>query len=102
MYIHNTTLKVGSENVPVVLDLLTNEKMMAVLNATQGLLHAYVLESAEEPGKVISQTLWESMVDARNGFSSPAYSALLGDLRPILIAAPERSGYNLLRELKFH
>jgi heme-degrading monooxygenase HmoA len=99
MFVHTTVLKVKPENVPAVVDLLTNEKMMAILRSTQGLHHAYVLESTEEPGKVTSQTFWDSMADARNGFSSPAYTALLGDLRPILIVAPERFSYNLLQDV---
>lgn len=100
MFIHSTTLKVSPENAHVVVDILSSEKMLEIYRDTQGLRFAYILESAEEPGKIISQTFWDSMTEARNGFSSPAYAALLKDLYPVLIASPERLGYNLLSDVK--
>jgi hypothetical protein len=39
------------------------------------------------------------MADAQRAMSDPRYAELVGALRSILLAAPERHGYNQLREV---
>ncbi len=99
MYVHTTILKVSPENVTVAVDVLLGEKMTALQNTLQGFHHGYLIESTEEPGKIISLSFWDTMADARRAMSDPRYAELVGALRSILIAAPERFGYNLLKEV---
>lgn len=100
MFIHTTILKVSPENVHIVEEVLLGEKMTAMQNNLQGFQNGYLMESMEEPGKIISLSFWDSMTDAQRSMSDPRYAELVGALRSVMIAAPERHGYNQLREVK--
>lgn len=99
MFIHTTILRVSPENVHNVEEVLLGEKMTVMQNSMQGFQSGYLMESIEEPGKIVSLSFWDSMADAQRTMSDPRYAELVGALRSILIAAPERHGYNQLREV---
>jgi heme-degrading monooxygenase HmoA len=99
MFVHTTILKVNPENVQAAVDVLFGEKLLAFQGQLQGFRHGSLIESLEEPGKLISLSYWDSMADAQSTMSDPRYGELVAGLRSILIAAPERFGYNLLREV---
>lgn len=63
-------------------------------------MHAYLTESIDEPGKLYSISIWKTMTDAQRVMTDPSYGAYAGELRSMLLAAPERYGYNLLLEVK--
>jgi len=61
-----------------------------------GLQSGYLLESLDEPGKIVSLSFWESQSAAQAAFADPNFASLLAGLRLYLVAAPERLSYNLL------
>jgi hypothetical protein len=99
MFIHTTILKVSPENVHIAEEVLLGEKMTTLQNNLQGFQFGYLMESIEEPGKIVSLSFWDALADAQRTMSDPRYAELLGALRSILIAAPERHGYNQLKEV---
>ncbi len=99
MFVHTTIIKVNPDKVKEASAILFSEKIMTFYSTIQGLQRGYLIESVDEPGKLISLSFWDSMADARRTMSDPAYASLIGDLRSILLAAPERYSYSLLNEI---
>jgi len=99
MYVHTTILRVKPENVSKAAEILSRIGTSEYSNLTKGIRHGFLLESNDEPGKLVSLSFWGSPTDAQRVFANPDYAALIADLRDYLIAAPERIGYSLLLNL---
>ena len=99
MYLHMTILKVSPENVQKATAILWSERLNKFMAQLGGMVSGYLTESVEEPGKLYSISLWKSMADAQRVMTDPNYGAYVGELRKMLLAAPERHGFNLLMEV---
>ena len=96
-FINTTVLTVAPENTQKLMAILYSDKIIALTESTGGFVMGYAFESMDEPGRIVSMTWWTSPAEAQAGFSQPEYAALLGDMRPLLIKAPERQGFKVLR-----
>lgn len=96
MYFHFTIIKVMPENVEKAASILGSVPTRDFFASIKGINTGLLLESLEEPGKLYSFSIWDSMADAQAVFADPNYAMLIGDLRSLLISAPERYGHNLL------
>ena len=100
MYVNLTIIKVSPENVKKATEILWSDRLKAFFHKLGGVVHAYLTESVEEPGKLYSISMWKTMADAQRVMTDPNYGAYVGELRTMLLAAPERYGFNLLMEIK--
>ena len=97
MLVHFTLIKVMPEKVQEAADVLVGSKLLEYFLKAKGLHHGSLSQSAEEPGKLLSLSMWESLADAQAVFTDPNYAALVGELRNLLIAAPVRIAHNVLQ-----
>lgn len=98
MLVHFTLIKVSPGKVQDASRVLTGSNLLEYFLNARGLCHASLSSSIEEPGKLLSLSMWESPAAAQAVFADPNYAVLIGELRILLIAAPTRTGYNLLQE----
>ena len=99
MYVQTTILQVKPECVPQALALLNNDLYKEFCTSIKGICQVIVLESAEEPGRLVALSFWDSMANAQEAIFDPRYAAWMAELRDWLIVSPERTGYRLLAEL---
>ena len=97
MFVHYTLIKVLPEKVQEAADLLAGSKLIDYFMKARGLHHGSLSESLEEPGKLLSLSMWDGPADAQAVFADPNYGALIGELRNLLIAPPARVGHTTLR-----
>ncbi|MCU0486536.1 MAG: hypothetical protein MUC85_10575 [Anaerolineales bacterium] len=102
MLVHFTIIKVLPEKVQEAAGILAGSKLIEYFLRAGGLRHGSLSESLDEPGKLLSLSMWDAPGDAQAVFADPNYAALVGELRGLLIAAPERVGYNLLHRQPVH
>ena len=96
MLVHYTLIKVMPERVPQAAELLAGSRLIEYFLKAHGLRHGSLSECVDEPGKLFSLSMWDSLADAHAVFADPNYSVLISEIRSLLIAAPVRIGYNLL------
>ena len=97
MLVHYTLIKVMPERVPQAVELLAGSRLIEYFLKAHGLRHGSLSECVDEPGRLLSLSMWVSVADAQATFAHPEYAALLGDLQAYLIRPPERQGYKLLK-----
>ena len=98
MLVHFTLIKVLPEKVQEAAGILAGSKLVGYFLKAHGLRHGSLSESLDEPGKLLSLSMWDAPADAQAVFADPNYAALVGELRGLMVAAPERLGYNLLHK----
>ena len=96
MYIHPTILKVKPEGVVKVIDYLKRLENTTFCTSLKGIRQAYLIESQEEAGKLISLTFWDAPSDASSLFANPDYARPLVGFSQFLYAPPERISCTLL------
>jgi heme-degrading monooxygenase HmoA len=97
MLVHFTNIKVSPDKVQEATEILAGSKLLDYFLKAKGLHHGSLSESVDEPGRLLSLSMWDKPEDAQAVFANPNYAALVGELRNLLLAAPSRMGFNNLR-----
>ena len=85
MYMHMTMLKLMPEKVREAHQSLLDQENWIGGPKIKGIRQAVLIESLDEPGRVIWLTTWASLTEAQNFLSSPGYSHLLRIVQPYLL-----------------
>jgi heme-degrading monooxygenase HmoA len=96
MLVHFTVIKVLPEKVNEAADILAGSRLLEYFLKAHGLQHGSLSQSVDEPGKLLSLSMWESQADAQAVFADPNYGALIGELRSLLVAPPMRIAHTQL------
>jgi heme-degrading monooxygenase HmoA len=99
MWINLTTLKVDPSNVDKVMGILEEACQNMCQDVPEELRgrEAYRLQSAEDPGTIVSLTFWDDQERQVKMMQGEAYMNLIKQqLMPLLIATPERAGFYVL------
>ena len=97
MLVHFTIIRVNADKVQEAANLLAGSKLVDYFLKAHGLYHGSLLESVDEPGKLLSLSMWESLKDAQAVFADPNYAALVGELRNLMVAIPSRFAHHVLQ-----
>ena len=97
MYINDTIIKVDPARVDAFIQVLWSAESIDQMLKIGVFIEGLALHSLENPGTIHSVSFYPTPEDAKLVFTNPDYAALLGKLKPFLMAAPERVGYSLVR-----
>ena len=97
MYINDTIIKVDPARVDAFIKVLWSAESIDQMIKIGVFIEGFALHSLENPGTIHSISFYPNAQDAKLVFTNPDYAALLGKLKPFLMAAPERVGYSLVR-----
>jgi len=95
MWMNMTTLKTDPANVAKVEAILREccKTLPEHLRGREG----YQIHSADEPGTIVSMTIWDNAEQQKQMMSSEHYARLIREeLLPLLLAPPERAGFQIL------
>ncbi len=95
MWMSMTTLKTDPANVARVEAILREccQTLPEDLRGREG----YQIHSADEPGTIISMTVWDNAEQQKRMLSSEHYARLIREeLMPLLLAPPERAAFQIL------
>ena len=97
MYINDTIIKVDPARVDAFIQVLWSAESIDQMDKSGVFIEGIALHARENPGTIHSISFYPTQEDAKMVFTNPDYAALLGKLKPFLMAAPERVGYSLVR-----
>jgi len=97
MYINDTIIKVDPARVDAFIKVLWSAESIDKMIKIGVFIEGLALHSLENPGTIHSVSFYPTPQDAKLVFTNPDYAALLGRLKPFLMAAPERAGFSLVR-----
>jgi len=97
MWLQITRIRTDPEKAEQLVALIRNDKVVGAALATGKAQTSYVLQATQDPGEIVSITLWEDETSGRAFFQSAAYAQLGQQMRPYLIVPPERTGYEIKR-----
>jgi quinol monooxygenase YgiN len=97
MYINNTIIKIDPARVDEFIQVLWAPEVVDQILKFGAFIEVFTMHSLEKPGTIHSVSSFATPEDAKLVFTDPDYAALLGKLKPFLMAAPERIGYSLVR-----
>ena len=97
MFLNNTILKTKPENVETLLDILHSDENLAKTQELGVKTDIWALEPHAEAGTINSISIWESPKAAQNVFADPFYAELLGKMKHLFAAAPERFSFTVLQ-----
>ena len=95
MWMHITKVKTDPAKADEFIALIGNDQVVGAAMATGKLQTAYVLQSAQDPGEIVSISVWHEMEGGVAFFKGKAYAALGQQMRPYLVAPPEQAGYEI-------
>jgi quinol monooxygenase YgiN len=95
MWMNVTTLKTDPSDVAKVEAIL--RKCCRTLPEDPRSRESYQIHSADEPGTIVSMTIWDSSEQQERVVSSEHYVRLIKEeLTPLLLAPPERTAFRIL------
>ena len=97
MWLQITRIRTDPEKATELMALIRNDEVVGAAIATGKAQTSYVLHATQDPGEIVSITVWEDDASGRAFFQSTAYAQLGQQMRPYLIAPPERTGYEIQR-----
>jgi quinol monooxygenase YgiN len=97
MWMQITKIKTDPDKVDELMALIRNDEVVGAAITTGKGQTSYVLRSTKDPGEIVSITVWEDEESSVAFFTSAAYAKLGQQMRPYLIAPPERAGYEIKR-----
>ena len=97
VFVHMTVVFLDIEKVSsqYIQELLSGLKAKDQI-PPPGLQQASVIESLDEPGKVVWLSFWDARSNAQAYLAGPGYSAWIAPLLPILTSGPEWYSYRVL------
>lgn len=102
MYIQMTVVKIEPKYMGEVVDAIDRRARQTNWQEIRGLRHSLVIESVDEPGRLIWFSTWEALGDAQVFFTGATYAGWVGAIRTYLLAGPAWYGYHLLADLSNH
>jgi hypothetical protein len=97
MFLNNTVIKVNPENVEALIKILYSDEVYAKSREFDGLGDAWALEPFEKPGTIFSISIWDKPESAHKVFADPFYADLLGRMKQLFVASPERFSFTVLQ-----
>jgi heme-degrading monooxygenase HmoA len=82
------------------LPVLYSQKNMKVMTSAKGFVSGYALFKHGDHTIGCSLSLWESREDAEAFFNSPAYGAMVGEVRQHIVEKPDRQGWDVALDMK--
>jgi hypothetical protein len=96
MYINDTVIKIDPARVDEFIQVLWAPEVVDQILKFGAFIEVFTMHSLEKPGTIHSVSSFATPEDAKLVFTDPEYAALLGKLKPLLMAAPERVAYVLV------
>jgi len=96
MFIRLLTVTANQENIPSVRELYSSAEVGAVLGKVDGLKFRYLLESEENPGELLSISVWDSKTNAEEYEQGGAYDELIDKFKHLLTSTPTVKSYKEL------
>jgi hypothetical protein len=100
MIVNTTTLKIDPARLVEFTDLLYSPETIQ-MGKTSGIRDAVLLHSIDQPGLLVSGSMFDTQEQADKLFTSPFYAGLVKELMPFLLAAPTRMRLDLVVQRKF-
>ena len=97
MWLQITKIRTDPDKSDALMELIRNDEVVGAAIATGKAQTSYVLQATQDPGEIVSITVWEDEASGVAFFKSAAYAQLGQQMRPYLIAPPERTGYEIQR-----
>ena len=95
MWINITKVRIDPARADEFMALIRNDEVTGAACATGKTGGSFVLQSTEDPGEIVSITVWQDEESGTAFFSDAAYAELGQQMRPYLIAPPERDSYEV-------
>lgn len=92
-------VKVRPDKVREACQTLLRDSSEKACAEIQGLRQSLLVESLDEPGRLIWISLWESLAEAHAYLNSTKYTSFLAAIRPYLQSELHGYGYNILEFL---
>lgn len=99
MIINQTTLKIDPSKVEEFIAAIHGPETVKTFQK-YNVGFTYVLQSKEDPGKVISVTGMDDAADLEAIAQSSEYAAVVAAIKPYLTAPPEREVFEKIAELE--
>lgn len=97
MFVHMTVVRIEAARVGEAVE--GRSTRFELKNLPEGLRQSYVLESMDEPGKLIWLSFWDSPGEAKAFITSLGYAGELGELQNFLLSGPEWQSYRVLERM---
>lgn len=94
MWVRLTFGKIQSDKIEEFRKIY-NEEVIPVVKTQKGFVDAFLLESTEEVGKMISHTAWETNTDGETYESSGTYKQMVGKVSHLLVEPPTLNIYQV-------
>jgi hypothetical protein len=98
VFVHMTVAKVDPRLVREAFQSLSVQVTICNSLKGKGLWQSFLIESLEEPGRLIWLSIWDTPGDAQAFFTSPDYAAMVARVRTYLVCEPEWYGYFMLKD----
>lgn len=95
-FLHMTIVRIAPQNVPQVVEKISLRQQACSSTPINGLRQWSLVESQDEPGKLIWLALWEERSQAQAFLSSPQYADQVILVRNELLSGPEWYGFSVL------
>ena len=98
MFVHLTVIYITIDQEKQSVQSMMGGSPVKPALTPAGLRQAILIESLDEPGKIIWLSFWETRTDAQAFLASPDYAGWLAPLRPYIRSGPEWHSYRSLAE----
>jgi quinol monooxygenase YgiN len=98
-FVYMAIARISPEQSTKAIRALVRENGLPGCNTGPGGCQTCLVESLDEPGKLLWITYWEHQSSFREMVTSPQYAERLARLRPCLLAEPEWYGYRVLNPM---
>jgi quinol monooxygenase YgiN len=98
-FVYMAIARISPEQSTKAIRALVSENGLPGCNPAPGGCQTCLVESLDEPGKLVWITFWEHQSSFREMLGSPQYAAGLAQIRHCLLAEPEWYGYRALSSL---
>ncbi|HSF81046.1 MAG TPA: antibiotic biosynthesis monooxygenase [Anaerolineales bacterium] len=96
MWMNHTIARVDPVNVDQGVALLDTPEVRAAFNEAPGFHSLFLVNNLDDPGEMISITVWDSAEEGQAFYSSPKYRQIFGSIAHLLTASPQRKFFEVL------
>lgn len=96
MFIHMTAMTFVPQNLPQALQKIAMRLSPEACQPIAGLRQWHLIESQDEPGKVIWLAMWDDRASAQAFLTGLQYAGFVSDIRQELRVGPQWYGYSLI------
>lgn len=97
-YLLMTVTRMAPEKVWEALQILAGQAAQPGDPEINGLRQELLIESQEEPGRIIWLSTWDTPADSQAFMESPRYARLQAEIKPYLLLGPEWFHYSVLED----